>query len=347
MIRSCPLSVVRCQRLPGFGFPGILFPGFAEPHPGLPIHRPSGAEFEAWKAVGSVAQGEALRTLGFRTLGFLRARTLPISLLLLLFAVPPLSASEPVDSTLVLFAQLRDARTTATGMVIDPQEGWVLTAQHFMNQGEKHSAILPLRDEHQKLLTDPEPYWNRLNQKQSLRVKSRWVQSASDLALIQIDSIPSSTRAIQLAKSSPKQGDSLSILGHPLSERLLFQTRNGDYLRQEKMTWRWSGQRIDARIDHLQGHSPFASGFSGGPVLNSQGELVGMILASPNPKENRVYAVDLSEVKSFLTRIYVLESIKAWLGGDRELAVRRVKKALALDAESGAAKLLKKILGVP
>ncbi|WP_146575457.1 trypsin-like serine protease, partial [Botrimarina hoheduenensis] len=59
------------------------------------------------------------------------------------------------------------------------------------------------------------------------------------------------------------------------------------------------GQQVQARV--LQTTSPINPGDSGGPIVNNNGELVG-INSSGNTKARLVsYAIDIREVRAFLT----------------------------------------------
>jgi hypothetical protein len=86
------------------------------------------------------------------------------SLSLLFVLLGPVAAyGDPIDSTLILFAQFGDARMTSAATLVDVEERWAIGAYHFTRASRNPVALLPIRDTEDRLVTEPERYWQRLN----------------------------------------------------------------------------------------------------------------------------------------------------------------------------------------
>lgn len=257
------------------------------------------------------------------------------SLSLFFVLLGPVAAyGDPIDSTLILFAQFGDARMTSAATLVDVEERWAVGAYHFTRASRDPVALLPIRDTEDQLVTEPEQYWQRLNQRQVLEVRPCWLSKADDLVLLELPKLPESARAIPLASRSSQAKSMHSLIGHPMSQGTCFERSKAALVSVSPMKWNWTEQRIDSRILQLEGDAPFPSGFSGGPVLNGDDELAGTIVASPDLRGNAVYATDASAIRTFLSRVYVLESWKALAAGEAKLARRRSDKAVSLEPNS-------------
>lgn len=135
-----------------------------------------------------------------------------------------------------------------TGFIISP-DGYVLTAYHVIYQAERLTALLPNRHRY------------------SLQVVG--FDSAQDLALLKIVSNETFSY-LPLASRDPEIKTYVMAIGNSKGEFL--QPRAGQLLRQ--------GVRSD-RADFPQGtlelSAPIGPGDSGGPILNGNGEAVGVV----------------------------------------------------------------------
>lgn len=254
--------------------------------------------------------------------------------ILSILLIPLVARTEPIDSTLILFAQFGDARMTASAVLIDTEERWAISAYHFIRSGKNPVALLPLRDAQGKLTNDPEPYWQRLNAGDVFEVRPRWLSKSDDLALFELPRLAPTASAMPLARRDAATKSTHELIGHPISRGICFERSTATLLAISPMKWDWSNQRIDSRFLRLEGKAPFPSGYSGGPVVNEKNELTGMVVASPDSNGNVVYATDARPIRSFLTRVYVLESWKAFAAGDPKRAGRRLDKASSLEPYS-------------
>jgi S1-C subfamily serine protease len=254
---------------------------------------------------------------------------------LLLVLLPPVFArAESVDSTLMLVGEFGGARMTAAATVIDTEEKWAVAAYHFTRQVRASVAVAPLRDDRRQLLTEPEPYWQRVNRHDTLGVTTRWVSKADDLALLEIANLPPTAKSVPLASRPSETTSAHTLIGHPMSRGTCFEVSTARLIASERMSWKWTEQAIDSRFLRLEGDAPFPSGYSGGPVLNAEGELAGMVVASPAKTGNAVLATDAERIRAFLHRVYLAEAWKSFASGDTATARRRVQKASDLEPNS-------------
>lgn len=96
------------------------------------------------------------------------------------------------------------------------------------------------------------------------------VDVANDLALIRV---ATASRPIPIAAGEPAKGEEVTALGYPIAGALGTELK-ATFGRVNAL----SGLRGDAR--HLQIDTPLQPGNSGGPILNSRGEVVGVAAAT-------------------------------------------------------------------
>src|SRR5262249_39368720 len=126
-----------------------------------------------------------------------------------------------------------------------------------------------------------------------------------DLAIIQAQSLPASAPALKLAAASPVPGDVVHSLGNPGVSDALWVYTSGT-VRQiyvKKMLYA-NNQFIEARV--IDTSSPINPGDSGGPVVNGQGELVGVTSGFGRGAALMTAAIDLSEIKAEVAVVPVL-----------------------------------------
>lgn len=123
------------------------------------------------------------------------------------------------------------------------------------------------------------------------------IDEISDLAIVKINSLPGLI-PINLASSAPEIGDDVHAIGHPLGENWTY-TRG--YISQIRNDYSWQTGTTEHHIANvIQTQTPINPGNSGGPLLNENGELIGVNSFINSRAEGLNYAVDMSSVKTFL-----------------------------------------------
>ena len=124
------------------------------------------------------------------------------------------------------------------------------------------------------------------------------VNQIADLALLKLPKDTPGLSPIKPAKKRPEVGDDVHAIGHPLGEDWTY-TRG--YISQMRKDYTWQTSVTDHHLaDIIQTQTPINPGNSGGPLLNDQGELIGINSFVNTKAEGLNYAVDLTTVSQFL-----------------------------------------------
>jgi len=173
-----------------------------------------------------------------------------------------------------------------SGFVIDPS-GLVATNYHVIKQAS--SAWARFRDGTEVEITG-----------------YRVLDKKRDLALLQLKSVPKSIYALKIALAEePKQGDAIIAIGHPGGFE--FSVSNGIVSAIRKMAEMPEGVqaflKTDPECKWIQISAPSAPGSSGGPLLNSQGDVVGVVswLVPQQSIGFAVHAQHLADLKNRVT----------------------------------------------
>jgi S1-C subfamily serine protease len=199
---------------------------------------------------------------------------------------------------------------TGTGAVIDEKERLILTNYHVVEESEFADVVFPVHAEGALLTYSGDYFRAGAMPVISGRVLAR--DSKRDLALIQVDELPKGIRAVPLATSGAKPGDQVLAVGNAptnpqsrLDNQVLWGRREGKVNGKATKTvsFRGSDQLLDACIIESNDLHTW-QGDSGGPVVNTRGELVALTSFgfSPDGKRDNTGAIDVSEVHTFMAR---------------------------------------------
>jgi len=152
--------------------------------------------------------------------------------------------------------------TYGAGLLVD--RGLVLTSQHVVGASKMLGAMLyrPGRTSYTPMDGGLSRY---LFENQTDIVKARAIagDATSDLALIRIEADTSQLPTLPIARGTVKPGDRVLALGHP-----------------QETVWSFT-QGVVGAIEQaaIQHDAAISHGSSGGPLLNAQGEVVGINIA--------------------------------------------------------------------
>jgi S1-C subfamily serine protease len=191
-----------------------------------------------------------------------------------------------------------------TGWVADREQRLVITNNHVVGAYDNVYIYLPVWDNASRLVTQSRELLRRQPRIPG-RVLAR--DAKRDLALIQLDSLPSSVRALPLAEHAARPDQTVYSVGNsgmaqrPLDDGTNWTLRTGKVKDTcfVRMTLKEMSMTIEAR--QVRTDSGTQPGDSGGPMVDGDGRLVGV---TSNFNNNGSYAIDVSEVREFLNRAH-------------------------------------------
>ena len=158
-----------------------------------------------------------------------------------------------------------------SGVLIDKKSKLAVTNAHVTGKQNTIDVYFPAPDENGKLIKDINFYLTNGNVLKRLGYYTKGHVVArdekTDLAIIRLDGLPETAREIDWNSTTPttNAGDLVYILGNPGGQDL----------------WRWTlGEFLKDHRDFLHIQSDVFGGNSGGPVLNKQGVLIGIVARS-------------------------------------------------------------------
>ena len=177
-----------------------------------------------------------------------------------------------------------------SGVLIDKRFKFAVTNAHVTGTHNTIDVYFPAPDENGELIKDRNFYLTsssvlkRLGYYTKGRVVAK--NEETDLAIIKLDGLPETAREIDWNFTTPttNPGDLVYILGNPGGQEL----------------WRWTlGEFLKDHGDFLHIQSDVFSGNSGGPVLNKQGILVGIVARSD--RHMNALAIPVRDINQLLS----------------------------------------------
>ena len=189
-----------------------------------------------------------------------------------------------------------------SGVLIDKDRKLIVTNQHVIDNAEQIYVFFPYKDRDGKLQKDSDFYLDNMEwlvdnnyATEEARVIAQNVEN--DLAILQLDRLPSTAREIQHdfsqnAEDSMKRDDKVHILGNP--GHRLWNWTQGTFLGTQASCPVEDGELVGCLVMEGDTHG----GNSGGPVLNGQGVLIGILSAGTD--ETLSIAATTRNIKALL-----------------------------------------------
>jgi tetratricopeptide (TPR) repeat protein len=146
-----------------------------------------------------------------------------------------------------------------------------------------------------KVIAEPPHY---LRNERPVRGQVIDTESRRDLALIELEAVPKGAQGLKLAADSPDPGDRLHAVGNSSVENGLWAYNAGTVRQVCHTRLACEDQMIEARV--ILTPMPVNPGDSGGPVVNDDGELVGVVSAWLTEVRQVSYCIDVKEVRGFV-----------------------------------------------
>jgi S1-C subfamily serine protease len=233
---------------------------------------------------------------------------------------------------------------SGSGSVIDVPKRLVLTNWHVVRGKEAVTVFFPQFDRGNKLVAAKERYLQQFLAGGGLPGRVLYSDSKRDLALVELAKLPSGTTAVPLAKEGVGPGDTVHSLGNPGASDALWAYTPGAVKTVYKKSWEVA-DRTERRVTHHEAQvvettSPVNPGDSGGPLLNSQGELVAVTQGGVLRSQGTIsYFIDVSEVRAALAakKIRLTTGPQTALATAAEVKAEEPAKPLAKDPAAEAA----------
>ena len=214
--------------------------------------------------------------------------------------LPDLPAHQIYNQAINSVIWIHTGDSTGSGVLIDKERRLVVTNAHVTDHAESVGVVFPYR-QNGKLIKDRDFYFEDNNfqwfYKNGYITEARVIAQnvKNDLAIIQLNGLPPTASEIKHdfsrnVEDSMRQSDRVHILGNP-GERLWNWTK-GDFVESKDRNCLLSGGACLVLESDIHG------GNSGGPVLNGQGMLVGIITETDN--ETLGFAAPARNVKALL-----------------------------------------------
>ncbi|NND96073.1 MAG: trypsin-like peptidase domain-containing protein [Pirellulaceae bacterium] len=203
-----------------------------------------------------------------------------------------------LESTVwVITSDAEDKTSTGTGVFVDADKRLIVTNAHVVGESRNAVVFFPDVKNGQPAVKRKHYLTNIL--KLGLQGKVVAVDRKRDLALIELPKVPDNVKPVPLADSSTTPGQRVDLIGNPGGGDVLWVYTSGTVRSVYDKKFDSDHGEHDFKVVETQ--SPIKRGDSGGPVVNSDGELVA-IAQSFSPQGNLVsFCVDITEIKSLIS----------------------------------------------
>ncbi len=203
---------------------------------------------------------------------------------------------QTLRSTTWVLAKNSEGTSSGTGVLVDKDRKLVVTNAHVVGDARATVIFFPELKDGQPVV-DRQHYLTNVR-KLGVRGRVVAVDRKRDLALIELQSLPESAAAVELASQSVGPGEQVESIGNPGATEALWVYTSGTVRAVYQKKFRTGSGEHDFKVVETQ--SPINSGDSGGPVVNSQGQLVAISQAISSKARLVSYFVDITEIKDFL-----------------------------------------------
>src|SRR5262245_58871088 len=223
-----------------------------------------------------------------------------------------------VNSCVFIIQVPKDKRGFAmgSGSLIDAEKRYIITNHHVVDDSDYVHVQFPTYDKG-KMITDKKIYIENVPAGKAIKATVLHRDRSRDLAIIQAEKIPPGTRAIPLAKDSPRQGTTVWNIGSPGAVEQLFNITEGK-VRAVGVEERRVGSGAEAFIlkaKLVTATNPTIPGDSGGPLFNGKGEQVGVTESGHTGAQQVNIFVDVTEVRAFLKE----KRVALWDSADEKI----------------------------
>jgi len=193
----------------------------------------------------------------------------------------------------VILVESQSSRHRATGIIVNAQRKIAVTTLSAVGSNDRVLSMFPRWDK-QIVLPDIAAYVRQPRVSAVVMAKD----SRRNLALVQLGSISTDATSVDLVDQPARTGESLHAIGNPNGIEALW-LYSAVHVRQTGKVV-LSSKKEDGSAEVLILQSPAAGNDSGGPIVNTRGELVAIASGKEGPESQVAYALGLAEIQAFL-----------------------------------------------
>jgi S1-C subfamily serine protease len=208
-----------------------------------------------------------------------------------------------VKSTVFIITPVKGGYGMGSGSLIDAEKRYALTTYRTVEEESTVFVQFPEWTEDGLVMTDKKKYVERVPVGRAIKGKVLYRDKARDLALVQLDRLPTHAKAIPLAKKSARVGETVINIGTPGRFNTTFSVTQGSVRAVGVEKFLVGGSTPDSvfevRAKVLTTTNPILPGDSGGPVIDRRGYQVA-VTESGNSAQIMSHCIDVTEVWAFL-----------------------------------------------
>ena len=235
------------------------------------------------------------------------------ALLLLLAALGGLASTMPRVAERDVYSRLLASTVgvhatnhgKGTGWVVDAGKRWVVTCYHVVGEGDAVEVTFPWRSGG-KVVSTRREYLTHAPElrKRGLVVRARVLRRnpATDLALLELASLPDGVETLPLAPDSAPPGATVHLVGNRYDVEVLWAYATGEvrYSQTLREGYFSGGKQLAKGATALTASVPINEGDSGGPLVDDAGRLVGVAAAVAWEANGAGLFIDVRHVRELL-----------------------------------------------
>jgi S1-C subfamily serine protease len=191
-----------------------------------------------------------------------------------------------------------------TGWVVDRERKLMITNHHVVvGEGKDvvdEVTVLFPEFRNNRVVVRIDAYLDEEGKPRDKGVRGRvlYTDPSRDLALIRLDEVPEGVNELRLASDRPQAGERLHYVGNPGVSGALWVYTQGVVRAVVRRQIAYKDQLVDALV--VEAQSPTNPGDSGSPVVNDEGDLVGVHSGASRDGRLMSWFIEVSEVRKFL-----------------------------------------------
>jgi HEAT repeat protein len=192
-------------------------------------------------------------------------------------------------------AMVKGPMGQGSGCLVSRHDRQLVTNYHVVLDAAKVDVCFPAYDPSGKLIAEKLYYQHIFEKKESIRATVLKVLKGQDLALVQLEKLPSGVQALRLATSGVAPGQEVHSIGNPGVSDAAWVYTGGKVRSISHKTWAVGHRAYDADVVETQ--SPTNPGDSGGPLVNDAGELIAVTQGINLAARDMSYFIAVGEVR--------------------------------------------------